>query len=265
MVLARTPRAWVCAGGHSFDIARSGYVNLLQPQDRRSRVAGDSVAALDARERLLTAGIGRNILDGFAGQASRLVVTDPPCVIELGCGAGDVLAAVAGASSHTGVGIDVSVAAIHRAARRFPDQTWVVANADRSLPFADRSVSMVLSFHGRRNPSECARVLDAGGWLLVAVPAPDDLVELRAAVQGTPAARDRGDAVISDHEPAFALRSRATLRERHRLDRVALVDLLHGTYRGARRAMADRMAALGTLEVTLASEVLAFARLPSPR
>ena len=32
--LARDGRRLVCAGGHSFDVARSGYVNLLQPQDK---------------------------------------------------------------------------------------------------------------------------------------------------------------------------------------------------------------------------------------
>ena len=33
--LEKNDRALVCARGHSYDIARSGYVNLLQPQDRR--------------------------------------------------------------------------------------------------------------------------------------------------------------------------------------------------------------------------------------
>jgi 23S rRNA (guanine745-N1)-methyltransferase len=43
--LAREGRRFVCPKGHSFDIARSGYINLLQPQDRRSKDPGDSAAA----------------------------------------------------------------------------------------------------------------------------------------------------------------------------------------------------------------------------
>jgi len=44
--LTRRDRALVCSAGHAFDIARSGYINLLQPQDRRSLVAGDSKTAV---------------------------------------------------------------------------------------------------------------------------------------------------------------------------------------------------------------------------
>ena len=40
--LLREERRMVCPRGHSFDIARRGYVNLLQPQDRRSKKPGDT-------------------------------------------------------------------------------------------------------------------------------------------------------------------------------------------------------------------------------
>ena len=57
-------RAFVCPAGHSFDLARSGYVNLLQPQDRRSTEAGDSQSSLShARAALEQAGIGRALID----------------------------------------------------------------------------------------------------------------------------------------------------------------------------------------------------------
>ena len=82
-------------------------------------------------------------------------------------------------------------AAIERAARHFPDRIWVVANADRRLPLLDRSVDLALSIYGRRNPAEVARVLAAAGYLLVAVPAADDLIELRELVQGRRFERDR--------------------------------------------------------------------------
>ena len=44
--------------GHSFDIARSGYISLLQPQDRRSLEAGDSRETAAARRELLDSGFG---------------------------------------------------------------------------------------------------------------------------------------------------------------------------------------------------------------
>jgi 23S rRNA (guanine745-N1)-methyltransferase len=156
------------------------------------------------------------------------------------------------------VGIDLSAQAAGRAARRFPELTWVVANADRRLPLADGSVRLVLSVNGRRNPSECRRVLASEGFLLVAVPAPHDLVELRASVEGEAAKRDRGAGVIEEHTGSFTLTERATLAERHHLDRPALLDLLRGTYRGERRSAAAGVEALAAMDVTLASDVMVF-------
>jgi 23S rRNA (guanine745-N1)-methyltransferase len=182
--------------------------------------------------------------------------------VDLGCGSGDALAALTEGRDATGLGIDLSTAAVEGAARRFPNRTWVVANADRRLPLLDASVDLVLSLHGRRNPPEVARVLTSTGYLLVAVPAADDLIELRQLVQGSRVERDRSDAVLAEHESTFELIDRSVIRETVDLERASLLDLLHGTYRGARRAAAERVAALTRLSITLASEL--FVLRPKP-
>src|SRR3954467_1553932 len=84
-------RAWSCPTRHLFDVARSGYVNLLQPQDRRSPEAGDSTPAVEARRQLLAAGIGRTIMDAFVSRAASLLPDSGAAVADLGCGAGDAL------------------------------------------------------------------------------------------------------------------------------------------------------------------------------
>ncbi len=258
--LTRGADAYVCDRGHSFDIARSGYLNLLQPQDRRSRAPGDAAAALDARARLLAAGIGTTILAGFVERAAAALGAQTDAVtLDLGCGTGEALERLAVASGVGGIGIDISVDAIDRAARRAPALTWLVANADRRLPIRDASVGLVLSLNARRNPPECARVLAPDDRLLVAVPAPDDLIELRTLVQGAGTERDRADAVVEEHAPFFDLTARARLDERHTLDGPALRDLLAGTYRGARRSQQGHEG-LDALEVTLAADVLTFTR-----
>jgi 23S rRNA (guanine745-N1)-methyltransferase len=254
--LERRDRAWTCAAGHSYDIARSGYVNLLQPQDRRSRDAGDSGAALEARASLLAAGVGRTLIETLTNRTAALGLGDASVVVDLGCGSGDALAAVIKNRASAGIGIDLSPAAIGRAARRFPERTWVVANADRRLPLLDNSVDLALSVHGRRNPSEIARVLTTTGHLLVAVPAPDDLIELRELVQGSRVERDRADAVLAEHDQLFTCVERSEVRETLDLDRDALLELLHGTYRGVRHGVAERVAALARMSVTIASEIV---------
>ena len=252
-------RAFVCAAGHSYDIARAGYVNLLQPQDRRSLQAGDSKAAVQARAALLDAGVGRVMLDRFVAQAASLIDHPGAVVADLGSGGGEALNALAGLTSIRAVGIDLSTAAADAAARRFPSLTWIVANADRRLPFMDKSVNLVISLNGRRNPAECARILAPGGRLLIAAPAVDDLAELREFVQGERSARDRGGALISAHQPFFSLLDRSTVRSKVEVGRPGLLALLQITYRGARTSAAARVAALNTLQLTMASDLFVFA------
>lgn len=252
--------AWVCPRGHAFDVARSGYVNLLQPQDRRSPDAGDSAEAVEARRRLLDAGIGTAVLTAFVSRADSLMPGRDDVVADLGCGAGDALGLLHARRAAVSVGIDLSAAAVNLAARRFPAPTWVVANADRTLPLLDASVSLVLSLHARRNPGECHRVLSPGGHLLAAVPAPDDLVELREAVQGSRIERDRVQDLIALHDADFDVIDRFAARERHQLSSDQLRDVLRGTYRGERASDAARVQALGSLTVTFASDVIVLRR-----
>jgi 23S rRNA (guanine745-N1)-methyltransferase len=253
-------RQYVCPRGHTFDIARSGYLNLLQPQDRRSSAAGDRRTSIEARARLLAAGVGRTMLDEAIGRATALDLRPEAVVVDLGAGSGEALAALAERRAIAGIGIDLAPAAAEHAARRFPSLTWVVANADRRLPLVDGSVDLALSIHGRRNPEECQRVLMPQGHLLVSAPAEDDLIELRALLLGEATRRDRTDAIRREHMAGFALLERQTAREQHVLTREQVRDLLQGTYRGARAREANRADTLDCLKVTMASEILLFRR-----
>jgi 23S rRNA (guanine745-N1)-methyltransferase len=256
--LERRGAVFVCPRGHSYDVARSGYVNLLQPQDRRAKEPGDAKEAVAARSRLLAAGVGRALVDDLVRRLAALDLAAGEAAVDLGSGSGDALAALAAARPLTAIGIDLSAAAADHAARRFPGATWVVANADRRLPLVDAGAALLCSVHARRNPDECARVLRRGGYLIVAVPAGDDLVELREAVSGRRVERETADGVATEHAPHFTLVDRGIVRERHTLGRDALLDVLRSTYRGRRTSEAERVAALTTLDVTFASEVFVF-------
>jgi 23S rRNA (guanine745-N1)-methyltransferase len=208
----------------------------------------------------LAQGIGASILSAIVARAASLDLPPDPVVTDLGCGGGDALAALAARRPIRGVGIDLSAAAIARAVKQPGELTWVVANADRRLPLLDASVHLLLSLNARRNPVECARVLTPDGVLVVAVPAPEDLVELRERVQGARITRDRAHGVMDEHARAFQLVSRESLRERHTLEGALLRDLLAGTYRGARTREHAQASSLEALEVTLASDLLIFSR-----
>jgi len=258
--LARHDRIFLCATGHAFDVARTGYVNLLQPQDRRSASAGDSKAVVQARAALLASGVGLALIDAVIDQVTALDLGEDAVVVDLGSGSGDTLAALAERRRITGIGIDLSTEAVRHAAHRFPALTWVVANADRRLPLIDDGVDVVLSLYGRRNPAECARVLNDEGILVVALPAPDDLIQLRTLVQGEGMERDRSETLRAEHEPFFTLVERLQVRDTRDLDHESLVRLLRSTYRGARLKTAARAEALAHLVVTLSAEIVVLRR-----
>src|SRR6266851_5178567 len=174
--LVREERRFACERGHSFDVARSGYINLLQPQDRRSNEPGDTADAVAARRRLHDRGVTAPLLHGIA----EIMAASPgDIVLDAGCGDGFYLGALARQTGFRAYGIDISVPAIDAAARRYPGCEWIVANADRFVPYADRSFSAVLSITARMNAVEFRRILRDDGRLLVALPAPDDLVEVK--------------------------------------------------------------------------------------
>ena len=258
--LTRGDRALTCSAGHSFDIARSGYINLLQPQDRRSLSAGDSKDAVHARAALEQTGIGRAVINAVVERVAALMLPAGAVVVDLGSGTGEMLGTLASAHSISGIGVDLSVPAVEHASRRFASLTWVVANADRRLPIQDSSIDIVLSIHGRRNPTECARVLRQNGVLIVALPAPDDLIELRTLLQGEGVERARVDAMLAEHQPFFTMVEQTVTRTIVELDRVALLNLLKSTYRGARMSSAGRIEALDKTPVTFSSHLVVFRR-----
>lgn len=256
--LVREGSRAACEAGHAFDFARSGYLNLLQPQDRKSKLPGDSPASVAARRRLVDKGIEGNVVAEIAAFAARVAPARTGFLLDAGCGEGSVTTLLSVATGLEPVGVDLSTAAVDRAARRYPAATWIVANADREVPFPDATFAMVTSVVARRNPLEFRRVLGDGGVCLIVVPGEDDLAELREVVLGATSRRDRGATVEAELAEGYELIGRRSIRDRVRLERDAIDDVLASTYRGARVTERERAAALTSLEVTLSREALAF-------
>ena len=135
------------------------------------------------------------------------------------------------------------------------------------IPFTDATFDTVFSTQaiehvadGNSLVREANRVLKAGGRLLVAVPAADDLVELRAAVLGEPVLKDRLESAAARLAGDFALEARRTVRGTARLGPGEIRDALAATYRGGRESRRERIAELQELEVTLSHELASFRR-----
>jgi 23S rRNA (guanine745-N1)-methyltransferase len=242
--LRREPKRLVCERGHSFDIARSGYVNLLQPQERRSKQPGDTAAAVASRRKLHDLGVTAPLLDAITNIA-RLGNDD--IVLDAGCGEGFYLGFLARQTGSKGHGIDISIPAVDAAAKRYPEVQWIVANADRFVPYSDSSFSFVWSITARTNAAEFRRVLREDGRLLIAVPAPDDLVEIRGE------GYDRVPRIVETFANGFRLAERRRATTSASLDAQAVNDLLHSIYRPMQSKPVEAMRVTFSLDLLLFS------------
>ena len=232
----------VCPRNHSFDIARSGYINLLQPQDRRAKEPGDSAEASAARRRLHDQGFTAHQRLAIA---EAITATPDDVVLDAGCGDGFYLGTLQAETGFEGHGVDISVPAVDAAARRYADCCWVVANVDRVLPYSDRSFSIVLSITAHLNPAEFRRVLRDGGCVLVGIPAPDDLIELRGS------GRDRVPQTIEQFAHGFTLIDRRHISNCADLSESAVRDVLFSIYRPMQQQPVEAKRATFSLDLLL--------------
>ena len=250
--LAREKRRLVCPRNHSFDVARSGYLNLLQPQDKRSKNPGDTKEAALARRAFYEGGSARDIVDRLTAIVAGFA---PGPLLDVGCGEGFHTGAFAAARAGETHGIDISTPAIELAAKKHRDCTFVVGNADRFLPYDDASFAVITSITARVNASEFRRVARNDGVVMIAVAGADDLIELRAAILGEGKLVDRTPSL-----PGFLLESRETIRVTSALDRNAIEDVLTSSYRAMRTREREKLATLDRMDVTLSRDVFVFRR-----
>ena len=128
--LASAAGALRCAHGHSFDIARQGYISLLT--GAATKLTGDTAAMLDARAAFQGAGYFAPIADAIA----TAVVTGPDpgtaaVFADIGAGTGYYLARVLDAfPAARGIGVDIAKPAGRRCARAprgrrgFGNRSW---------------------------------------------------------------------------------------------------------------------------------------------
>lgn len=166
-----------CGAGHSFDVARQGYVSLLRGEVRTG--SGDTGPMVAAREAFLAAGHFDPLADALAEEAGR--AHGEGCVVDLGAGTGWQLARVLDAlPDRHGVALDVSRYALRRAARAHPRIGAVGCDVWGPLPLRDGAAALALNVFAPRNGAELARVLAPGGLLVVVTPTARHLEELVA-------------------------------------------------------------------------------------
>jgi 23S rRNA (guanine745-N1)-methyltransferase len=229
----------VCDRGHSFNIARQGYVSLVSGKGGPG--TGDSAAMVLARESFLGGGHYRPVADALSALAARSGRGGPGLVLDLAGGTGYYLARVLDAlDGRLGACVDLSAPALRRAARAHPRAVALGADAWQSLPFADGAAALVLSVFGPRNAAEIRRVLAPDGTLLVATPGAGHLAELRQAL-GLIGIDERKAERLAEAYGGYADSSVTPVRYELRLGHAELTDLV-AMGPSARHIAADELA-----------------------
>ncbi len=251
-----------CANNHCFDLAKEGYLNLLLSHQRRSKTPGDDKAMIAARRRFFdsgafepVSGAVQKLICGLRPKADSL---KPFCILDCGCGEGNLLGALSGLR----FGVDVSKEAIRCAARRHKDATWIVANGMRELPFAADSMDVILSVLAPRNNGEFARILNPDGKLILGVPGPNHLMELRTLLNANAGDfEEKADEAAAKCAPLFKEKNRELLSYQQTLSKEQIADLIQMTpifWTSASEAK-ERVSELTGINVTVSFALQTFA------
>jgi 23S rRNA (guanine745-N1)-methyltransferase len=217
--LALGATAAACPNAHTFDLARSGYLNLLLSNKKQSAQPGDSPAMLLSRRTFLQGGY----YDQMASAANATVAetvdgldsASGAQIADLGCGEGFFTARLKGALAATTApaptvyGVDVSRQGVRMATAYDREIQWVVASLHRS-PFLPQSLDVVLSMFAPIDAADARRIVRDDGALVTVTPGPDHLDGLRGLLYAS----------VMPHPDTPALMAGDTLFERTASTRV---------------------------------------------
>ncbi len=182
--LHKTCGRLTCDEGHSFDLSREGYVNLLIGSKGSH---GDNRLMLEGRRRFLESGYYECLKDAIV--RTLLYHAEKDCVlVDVGCGEGYYTEALSRALSQrngTVYGLDVSKDAVRYAARRRCGAQLFVGSA-YGMPLRDECADIVTLFFSPFAREELLRVLKKNGIFMMAIPGEEHLFGLKSAVYKTP-------------------------------------------------------------------------------
>ena len=174
----------VSESGHSFDVAKQGYVTLAPGAGLKHK--GDDMDMVNAREAYLAMGHFAPFVEAVTGavqdalDSASLADSKPASLLEVGAGTGYYLAHTLDSIAEArGVGLDISPHAAKHLAKCHPRVGAVVADVWERLPIRDESVDAISVVFAPRNPAEFQRVLAPGGQVIVLTPGAGHLDELR--------------------------------------------------------------------------------------
>ena len=193
--LERHENSMLCTHGHSFDISRRGYVNLLTGNRKNH---GDNRDMILARDAFLSCGAYSHLADEIVSILSDNLVCKAKnrydakdgqsdesenVIIDSGCGSGYYTNCIENGLTDLGIphsiyAYDVSKDAVQCTASKNKNINLCVASVF-SMPYSDGCADAVCCIFSPLNIPEFRRVLKPGGLFIEVIPNPEHLIELK--------------------------------------------------------------------------------------
>ncbi|HAY73884.1 MAG TPA: methyltransferase [Ruminococcaceae bacterium] len=187
--LKKTDGTMKCENGHCFDIAKQGYVNLLQSQKSSAKRHGDDKLMVKSRSDFLNKGYYDILARKISERVGELICDDMR-LADLGCGECYYTAAIADDYPEIVIGgIDISKYALIGGSRRNKSISLAVASTF-DLPIADGYCDCVMSVFAPYSIDEIKRVLKSDGKFIRAYPLEKHLMGLKSVIYDKPYLND---------------------------------------------------------------------------
>ena len=187
--LSQNERTLRCEKGHSYDLAKQNYVNLLMSNKSSAKRHGDDKLMVRARRDFLEKGYYLFLREEICRLAAEHC-GEKVEFLDAGCGEGWYTSAVKEALESSGkscsaLGVDISKEALAAAGRRDKSLSLAVASIN-ALPVADEKCDLLLNVFAPHDDTEFRRVLKKGGILIKVMPLETHLFGLKKAVYDEP-------------------------------------------------------------------------------
>ncbi len=258
--LSISGKSYICPKKHTFDAAKSGYVNLLLSKHAGKAVHGDNKLMVQARREFLDKGYYAPLKDALCRAVCRNT-PDGGIILDAGCGEGYYTSQVCDALAENGksaemYGIDISKIAADYAAKRCKSVHFAAASVFH-IPMPDNSCDTLMTLFSPYCGDEYRRLLKNGGIMIMAIPSENHLWELKQAVYDTPYKNE-----VKDYElEGFRLIEKERISYRMKLesreDIQSLFSMTPYYYRTGRTEQ-ERLGALEYLETQADFELLVY-------
>lgn len=256
--------ALVCRNGHSHDIARQGYVNLLPVNRRHSDNPGDSREMVLSRRSFLEKGY----YNCFSDKLNELVLTllngkKNAALLDCGCGegyyGGRLLQSLCAKNIDCEFyGFDISKEAVRAASGKYKAMHLCVGSCF-NMPVKSGAFDIAINIFSTMVEHELHRVLKDGGYFIYAVPGAQHLMGLKKILYENVYENEEKD---TDYE-GFRFIGRYSVKNNIEVCAADLENLFKMTpyyYKSSRDAV-ERLQTVGAIKTDIHFDFLVYQKL----